>query len=361
MESAKFYWDERYASGGNSGYGSYGEQLEKKIKWLSGLNIKSISEIGCGDFNFGSRLLGQYPGINYVGMDISSVIIAQNKEKYPQGTFTTNMGEVPSADLLLCIDVLFHVLDDEEYELVLKTLENLQIKYLAVTSYETESETHPHIKTRQFDYKRFGEPIIREIVEERGQLYFYLFEKKVDVSKVSLCLNTKEKIYPQKILDSVANLGFGEILIKTGSDSPYCKYELFEKAKYDLLAYQDDDAICPWKEIIKQSKPDMINLAMTEHHFDVYDKGRMTMGLGWGSIFPRSVLKELKRYTDKYGEDELFKRDTEKILTELVYPQNRLILHIESLPSAMNPDRLSFQPQHYSNKAIIEERCRMLV
>lgn len=183
----------------------------------------------------------------------------------------------------------------------------------------------------------------------------------IDLSKVSLCLNTKEKEYPKEVLDSVTGLGFGEILILCNSDSPYGKYELFEKAKYPLLAYQDDDAICPWREIIEQSKPNMINLAMAEHHFEVYDRLRMTMGLGWGSIFPKSVLKNLKKYTDKYGEDELFRRDTEKILTELVYPQNRLLLPIQSLPSAMNPDRLSFQPQHYGNMDIIIERCGKLI
>ena len=44
--NAKDYWNNRYANGGNSGYGSYGEQLGKKLKWLSGLNIRSISEVG---------------------------------------------------------------------------------------------------------------------------------------------------------------------------------------------------------------------------------------------------------------------------------------------------------------------------
>lgn len=359
------YWDERYSSGGNSGAGSYGEQLEKKLGWLSGLDINSITEIGCGDFNFGYELCRLFPFSKYVGYDISDWIIQKNKKSFPEVDFRNSSESLPTADLVVCIDVLFHILDDAEYEKTLKKLEALQTKYLAVTAYEYDQEQGlaPHVRIRKFDYKRFGEPIIREVVEADGSLFFYLFHRQegIDVSKVSLCLNTKESVYPKEVLDSVTKYPWGEILIKTGSDSPYAKYDLFNKAKYDLLAYQDDDAICPWEEIIKQSKPDMINLAISQNHAEAYKDRRMSMGFGWGSIFPKSILKNLEKYTKIYGEDELFKRDTEKILTHLVYPQNRLILTIHSLPRAMNKDRLSFQPEHYDNMRIIEEKCRDLI
>jgi hypothetical protein len=184
---------------------------------------------------------------------------------------------------------------------------------------------------------------------------------KIDLTKVSCCLNTKDPIYPQVILDHVSQFPFGEILILTHSDSPYRKHELFAKAKYDLLYYQDDDAICPIKELVELSNPEMINVAMKEHHFEAYKDRRMTMGFGWGSIFPRQVLTALDQYRAKYGEDDLFKRDTEKILTELVYPQNRLVLPITDLPSAMAMDRLWRQPNHWDNMTVIEERCRSLV
>src|SRR4051812_32210706 len=110
LPDAKNYWNSRYAGGGNSGYGSYDEQLGKKLKWLDGLRgIKTISEIGCGDFNFGSNLLKLYPNASYVGYDISDVVIQKNKLKYPDVNFTTIPREVPPADLVLCIDVFFHV------------------------------------------------------------------------------------------------------------------------------------------------------------------------------------------------------------------------------------------------------------
>ena len=358
---AKDYWNERYAGGGTSGDGSYGAQLIKKLKWLSGLDIQSISEIGCGDFNFGKHLLEIYPQAKYTGLDISEVIIEKNKLTYPHHTFQL-MGDIPPSDLLLCVDVLFHVLDDQELDKLLTELRNKWTKYLAITAYERNEDFTNHVRIRKFDYLKFGEPIIREVVEEDGQMYFYLFKRpNINLAKVSCCLITKESVYPKEILDNVLEFPFGEVLILTNCDSPYRKHELFKKAKYDLIYYQDDDAICPIKELVDQSNPDMINVAMKADHFESYKNRRMTMGLGWGSIFPKSVLKALDKYTEKYGEDNVFKRDTEKLLTQLVYPQNRLQLTVLDLPSAYNPDRLWQQPEQIENMKIIEDRCSDII
>lgn len=183
----------------------------------------------------------------------------------------------------------------------------------------------------------------------------------VDITKVSCCLNTKEQTYPKQIIDHVTNFPFGEILILTGSNTPYRKYELFGKTKYDLIYYQDDDAICPIQQLIDMADPKMINVVMKQHHFDGYANRRMTMGLGWGSIFPKEVLKALDKYTDIYGVDELFMRDTEKILTHFVFPQNRLVLPVFDLPSAIAPDRLWRQENHWSNMDLIEQRCQQVL
>lgn len=179
--------------------------------------------------------------------------------------------------------------------------------------------------------------------------------------EITACLNTKDSYYPREVLEHTASFPFGEILVLTHSDSPYRKYELFKKAKFDYIYYSDDDAICPIQELLNLSKPDMINIAMKPGHFTQYENMRMTMGLGWGSIFPKKMLDSLHLYTDKYGEDELFKREAERILTYLNYPQNRLVLPIQDLPSAMAPDRLWRQPGHYENIQIVEERCKTLV
>lgn len=183
----------------------------------------------------------------------------------------------------------------------------------------------------------------------------------IDPRQVSCVLITKDEVYPKEILDHISRLPFGEILILTHSDSPYRKHELFAKTRYDLIAYQDDDAICPWKELFELSDPTLINAAIKPGHLEAYKDTRMLMGLGWGSIFPKSLLASLKLYTDKYGEDEVYKRETERALTYLNYPQKRLVLPIQDLPSAMAPDRLWRQSNHNQFRQIMEERCATLV
>ena len=359
----KTYWNNRYELGRTSGNGSYGEELEKKLKLLAGLPITSIVEIGCGDFNFGKHLLELYPQATYTGFDISDVIINKNRELYPQHSFYV-VGEtpIPRADLLLCVDVLFHVLDDQEYYNLLEEIRRHWTKYLAITNYEVEENTASHVKIRDFDYKTLGDPFIRKIVEVDGSKYFYLFKRHpIDLHKVSCCLNTKESFYPQVILDEIAKFPFGEVLINTDSNSPHRKQEVFSQAKFEYIYYQDDDCIAPIKELVELSEPNIINVAMKPGHFEGYKNKRMTQGLGWGAIFPKALLKSLDKYIDKYGEDELYRREDTRIFTYLNYPQNRLVLPITDLPSATAPDRLWRQPKHYDYISIVEERCRLLL
>lgn len=378
MMDAKQYWNDRYKNGNSSGYGSYGEQLKKKLGWLSGLDVTSISEIGCGDLNFATHLLHLYRFAKptYTGQDISDLIINKHKIDYPLLNFVNNIDDLPQSDLLLCVDVLFHVLDDNEVEPLLQKIESKWTKYLAITAYERDEEMNGHVRIRKFDPSRFGVPIIREIVEEDGSLYFYLFKKEdgsngqlgdqeeklgVDLSQVSCCLVTKEHDYPIEILEKLSHFNFGEVLIVRDSNSPYRKYEAIKRAKFDLIYYQDDDAICPIEELAQWSNPSMINVVMKQEHFDAYKDKRMTMGLGWGSIFPKAMLESLKKYTNVYGEDEIYKRETERILTYLNFPQNRLVFPVQDLPSAWAQDRLWREPRHYDNIKIVEERCQGLV
>ena len=183
----------------------------------------------------------------------------------------------------------------------------------------------------------------------------------IDLKKVSACLITKEAYYPRELIGSITAHPFGEIMFLMNCDSPYRKYELFAKAKYDLIYYSDDDALCPILQLSQLADPDKINVAMKEGHYQAHKDNRATMGMGWGTIFPKSVLQSLKLYTDIYGQDEVFKRETERILTYLNYPQNRLILPIHDLPSAWGEDRLWRQPNHNQSKLIAEQRCKQIL
>jgi len=177
---------------------------------------------------------------------------------------------------------------------------------------------------------------------------------------VSACLITKENVYPSDILQRVAGVGFGELMVLTHCESPHLKQRLFEKASRDFIYYQDDDCISPISELLQAAKPGQITCAMKPFHLEKYKDCRIAL-LGWGAVFPRSVIRVLDRYRAVYGEDQVFRRESERIMTYLNFPQQRLDLPILDLPSAFAADRLSMQPGHYDYIPLVEKRCAALL
>jgi hypothetical protein len=181
----------------------------------------------------------------------------------------------------------------------------------------------------------------------------------LDFKKISLCLITKDPVYPQEILDNISQFPWGEVLILKNSDSVSRRYELAKKAKFETIAFQDDDCICHWNDILALSQPDIINTPLKQGHFDAY-KDSISSLVGWGSVFPKSLLNSLEKYVIIYGEDEVYKRECDRIFTYLNFPQNRLVLPIVDLPSAYAPDRMWRQPNHGQSRLLAEERCKNL-
>lgn len=180
------YWNARYSQGNTSGYGSYGEQLERKLALLKAIpegSVQSVMEIGCGDFNWGKHVMFQLklPMEQYTGFDISEYIVTRNKKLYPKCTFETMIGfPEGKADLLMCVDVLLHIINDDEARAFVDKLHEVwtkgTFKYLVLTAYETpDPSIGGHVRVRAFDYKRFGEPIARDIVEQDGESRLYIY------------------------------------------------------------------------------------------------------------------------------------------------------------------------------------------
>ena len=182
----------------------------------------------------------------------------------------------------------------------------------------------------------------------------------IDLSDVTACLISKDPVYPLEVLAHVSSFPFGEILVLTYSDSPHRKHELFAKAKFDTIYYNDDDAICPIRELLEVSDTNEITLAQKPSHQEAYKDLPYAVGFGWGCFFPKHILGSLKRYTDVYGEDEVYKRETERILM-CFNPHKRLVLPITDLPSAYAPDRLWRQPQHQNFAQIAGQRCQEII
>jgi hypothetical protein len=126
------YWDNRYRSGDNSGIGSQGILSHYKADFLNDFvkthNIQNVCELGCGDSQF---LLYQFP--YFIGYDVSQYIIAENKKKY-NNLFTSSIDELGEYDLLLSLDVIYHLIDDTIYLDHIKQLFKRSKKYVIIYS-----------------------------------------------------------------------------------------------------------------------------------------------------------------------------------------------------------------------------------
>jgi SAM-dependent methyltransferase len=128
------FWDNRYRLGGDSGKGSTG--IWRKWKWriIEGfvrIEDKSVLDVGCGDLQFvkGKKFK------SYMGIDISPFIIGKHqrmKSKHPERfedwaffvCDATTSPPMTQADVVLCMDLLFHIMDDTRFA---QLLDNLNI------------------------------------------------------------------------------------------------------------------------------------------------------------------------------------------------------------------------------------------
>lgn len=183
------FWDERYKSGGNSGVGSYGEYAKHKAEVINNCiikyNIKTISDFGCGDGN----QIGLLHGFeSYIGCDISPHIISQCRRKFGNNSkmsFCSSMSELQESDLCLSLDVLYHIVDFNEFEKYLKLLFNKSKRYVLIFSSNHENNKHDalnyiyHRKFTNWIEENYNNFKLVEIVDNTlgTSAKFFLYEK----------------------------------------------------------------------------------------------------------------------------------------------------------------------------------------
>lgn len=120
----KDYWEKRYKDGATSGKGSIGKMRLWKWnvikKYLN--TIDDVLDVGCGDLSFWSNLDCK----SYIGIDISPYIISKNQEERPNWKLICSTADIFHSNIesriVLCFDVLFHIINEKSY---LTTLKNL--------------------------------------------------------------------------------------------------------------------------------------------------------------------------------------------------------------------------------------------
>ena len=155
------YWESRYRLGMTSGSGSMGELARFKARVLNDFvreqGIQSVIEFGCGD---GMQLaLAEYP--RYIGIDVSRTAIALCRQRFAsdatksflwQGDPEREAGsQLPTAQLALSLDVIYHLLEDDVYRRYLGDLFNSAERHVIIYSSNHEvPASAEHVRHRAF-------------------------------------------------------------------------------------------------------------------------------------------------------------------------------------------------------------------
>lgn len=155
MFKSKEYWENRYKIGQTSGNGSYGFLAEYKSEFINNYitenNITSLLEYGCGDGNQLSYIKCQ----KIIGADVSQTAIDKCKSLIPNGEFIClDNTEFPDTktDLLLSLDVIYHLIEDDVYEDYINNIVNHGSKHVIIYSanFDGNEGFARHVKPRNF-------------------------------------------------------------------------------------------------------------------------------------------------------------------------------------------------------------------
>jgi len=154
------YWEERYAAGGTSGDGSYGQLAEFKARVLNQFivdrQIASAIELGCGDGNQLSLI--HYP--RYVGLDVSASAIRRCIDRfrgdrcksffiYDPEAYDDSSG-IFRADAALSLDVIYHIVTDDLFELYMTHLCAAARRFVVVYATNEDRREATHVRHRAF-------------------------------------------------------------------------------------------------------------------------------------------------------------------------------------------------------------------
>jgi hypothetical protein len=130
-----------------SGWGSYGEWAASFVRVAAQVikerGIRTVTEIGCGDFNIGSQLSGSVE--KYQASDISSEIIRWNIDRFSDlnnvvfQQANACVDPLPPADLLIIRQVLQH-LTNAQIESVLQNVEKTGFRHVLIAEHVSSPE-----------------------------------------------------------------------------------------------------------------------------------------------------------------------------------------------------------------------------
>jgi len=151
------YWEERYATGGDSGAGSYSHFAQFKAEvlneFVASRGVKSVIEFGCGDGN--QLALATYP--RYLGIDVSPAAVARCRDRFAgdatKSFATSDAYRGERADLSLSLDVVYHLVEDDVFDRYMRALFAAAERFVIVYASDFDDEpgkTAAHVRHRKF-------------------------------------------------------------------------------------------------------------------------------------------------------------------------------------------------------------------
>ena len=154
FKNSSGYWETRYRFGGHSGEGSRGEPARYKAEVINGFlqehQIQSMIEFGCGD----GYQLGMFKAPRYTGVDVSRTIIEHCRKLYAEDAsksfIVLDDYRDEKAQLAVSLDVIFHLVEDKDYDEYMERLFNASTDYVMIysTSIDMASTGTPHVRHR---------------------------------------------------------------------------------------------------------------------------------------------------------------------------------------------------------------------
>jgi cyclopropane fatty-acyl-phospholipid synthase-like methyltransferase len=155
FRGSKAYWEERYAKGDNSGAGSYNRLADFKAEILNGFvqkhDIQNVMEFGCGDGN--QLSMAKYP--RYTGFDVSETAVNLCKKRFENDTTKiflplNEYTDEHRAELVLSLDVIFHLVEDAVFEEYVNRLFQSSTKFVIIYASDFDGKTIYHVRNRKF-------------------------------------------------------------------------------------------------------------------------------------------------------------------------------------------------------------------
>jgi hypothetical protein len=161
IRGSSLYWESRYRKGMTSGSGSFGRLSQFKARVINNFivenHIQSIIEFGCGDGN--QLALANYP--SYYGLDVSGTAIDMCKQRFEADTtkkfavydpFCFTLEKDLKAESSISLDVIYHLTEDNIFEIYLKHLFDSASKYVIIYSSDHDEfkTTAAHVRHRHY-------------------------------------------------------------------------------------------------------------------------------------------------------------------------------------------------------------------